>query len=109
MALQGPKAFQQQGHEPFGLNRVDLEEGIGGDAEADAGKALPYKPPSRQNLGFGAHQGVSRLGLEVEADPHHLGPALQPVVGNLLKPIELVVAADQGDQDLAAVVADAQG
>ena len=88
---------------------MHLKEGVGGDAQLQAGELLPDPAPARQYPGLRTHQQVVGQGLEIEGHPHQIGPAGHPVLRQGLEALQVGAAAHQGDQSLAAAAAHPQG
>ena len=109
---QSPRRGQgglQQGNQPLRLAGVHLEEGVAVDLQHQAREALMQPVAARQGVGLGAEQHVGGPGLQVEGHSHQVGPAGHPGLGLVLHAFEVAVAGDQGDQQLAGVMADPQG
>ena len=108
-ALTCRKESPQRLNEPLGLRRIDLEKGVGCDAQFDAIKDLQQPGPSRDQVRLWSHDHIGGLGLQVQTNADDLRPALHPTLRQRLQPFELAVTANQGDQDFPRGRAHPQG
>jgi hypothetical protein len=88
---------------------VHLKEGVAVDLQNQVRKPLVQPVTAGQGVGLGTKEKVGGPGLQVESHSHQVGPAGHPGLGLVLQAIEVAVAGDQGDQQLAGVMTDPQG
>ena len=81
---------------------MHLKKGAQTDLEAASRKALHQPGAASEKSFFLSQQGVAGFGLDVQHNTNQLGPALHPLLSELLRCCELIVANHQAQQQFTA-------